>query len=96
MCLALAYVCTELARVRRARTVVALAGVALVLSFTFYYPLLTKVPISRAAWLRRIWVFDQCERPGAATVATISDGTAIGSTAEPEGRDVEPEGWCWI
>jgi dolichyl-phosphate-mannose-protein mannosyltransferase len=99
MCLALALVVERLAARRRVGAALALAALALVASFTFYYPLLSKVPLPREAWLRRIWVFDQCDRPAApdpTRAATSGSPGGTGAASPAAAADVEPEGWCWI
>jgi dolichyl-phosphate-mannose--protein O-mannosyl transferase len=96
MCLALAYAVVHLGWLRRAKPAVALAGAAVVASFLFYYPVLAKVPLERDEWLRRIWVFDDCDRPAAPARPEPSRDGLESADSPPEPEHVEPEGWCWI
>lgn len=83
MCLALAYVLVKLVRMVTGRIVVALFAAACVLSFAFYYPLLAAVPLPPQEWQRRIWVFDNCDRP-------------VPEEGSSASEDIPPPGWCWI
>ncbi len=83
MCLGLAYVVTRLTRSVMGRTAIIVFGTASILTFAFYYPLLAAKPLPFKQWDRRIWVFDNCDRPA-------SDA---GSDAA---EDAPPQGWCWI
>jgi dolichyl-phosphate-mannose-protein mannosyltransferase len=97
MCLALGYVASDLERAPAARPAIGLFCAAALLLFAFYFPLLTKRPLPREAWLDRIWMFDNCEKPpGAEAPATDEAGRAIQSTATDGGVSLPPAGWCWI
>jgi dolichyl-phosphate-mannose-protein mannosyltransferase len=96
MCLALGYVVSRLEPLPAARPAVALFCAAAAALFVFYFPLLTKRPLPREAWLDRIWVFDNCERPsGAAGRSAVGAGSAIESSETGE-EPRPPTGWCWI
>jgi dolichyl-phosphate-mannose-protein mannosyltransferase len=101
ICLAIGYVASVLGRVWEARTAVALFCVTAIGFFAFYYPLLTKTAISREQWDRRIWFFDNCDKPQGKLVKTTVDVTEGGSvvrsgTKEDSNKDRPPPGWCWI
>ncbi|MBA3348944.1 MAG: phospholipid carrier-dependent glycosyltransferase [Actinobacteria bacterium] len=83
MFLGLAYVMAQLARSIVGRGAVALFAAGCVLSFAFYYPLLAAKPLPIEQWTRRIWIFDNCDKPA----------PKEGSKAT-ENRP--PPGWCWI
>jgi dolichyl-phosphate-mannose-protein mannosyltransferase len=68
------------------RVLVGVAGSAILVAFLIYWPLLVAAPLAPEDW-RRLMLFTDCDRPGAATV-TLPD--AITSSGLP------PEGWCWI
>ncbi|MDQ3659650.1 MAG: phospholipid carrier-dependent glycosyltransferase [Actinomycetota bacterium] len=83
MCLGLSYVLTDLVRSVAGRAAVTLFGTACVLTFVFYYPLLAARPLPYEQWHRRIWVFDNCDKP-----APKESSDAV--------EDQPPQGWCWI
>ena len=83
MCLGLAYVMTDLFRSIAGRAAVTLFGTACVLTFAFYYPLLAARPLPFEQWDRRIWVFDNCDKPAP------KEGTGAVDNQPPQG-------WCWI
>ena len=70
----------------RGRVAVGLAGVAVLASFAFFYPILTAQAMTPDEWRTRIW-FTDCSRPGAPTLTVPDDEI---STGPP------PSGWCWI
>jgi hypothetical protein len=80
---------------------VALFCVTATAFFAFYYPLLTKQALSREQWDRRIWFFDNCDKPEGKLVTTTVNATQRGSilrteTTEDSNKDKPPAGWCWI
>jgi dolichyl-phosphate-mannose--protein O-mannosyl transferase len=91
LCLALAWVATQVARSLAGRAALALFSTAGVLLFAFYYPVLAAVPLSPPSWDRRI-LFHDC-RGGSAQVAVggrsrlVPDLTRGGNP---------PAGWCWV
>jgi len=94
MCLALGYVASDLEPIRVARPAIGLFCAGALALFVFYYPVLAKRPVPRAAWLDRVWVFDNCERPSARQRTVV--GRAI-EASETDGEDDRPpQGWCWI
>jgi dolichyl-phosphate-mannose-protein mannosyltransferase len=100
MCLALGYVASGIGESWEARTATALFGVTAVGLFAFYYPLLADVPLPREQWDKRIWVFDQCDRPKPARsilTETVGGRTRTRTTLRTEeNADRPPVGWCWI
>jgi dolichyl-phosphate-mannose--protein O-mannosyl transferase len=68
------------------RVAVALAGLVLLGSFAFFFPVLTALRMDPDDWRARIW-FTDCERPGAPTLELPDDVIFDG---------VPPSGWCWI
>jgi dolichyl-phosphate-mannose-protein mannosyltransferase len=102
MCLALGYVASRLGRSWEARAAISLFSAAALWFFIFYYPLLTKISIPYEDWDKRIWIFDNCDKPPGdpiTSVLTQTVGTATTTqstiTTEPN-PDVPPDGWCWI
>ena len=102
MCLALGYVASRLGRSWEATAAVALFSAAAIWFFVFYYPLLTKIPLPRTTWEKRIWVFDDCDKPSADPTTSLVTETkprrTIVRTTFTTGtdEDVPPDGWCWI
>jgi dolichyl-phosphate-mannose-protein mannosyltransferase len=101
ICLAIGYVASVLGSVWEARTAVAVFCVTAIGFFAFYYPLLTKQALSREQWDRRIWFFDNCDKPKGKQVRTTVDVTESGTvmrteTTEDSNKDNPPPGWCWI
>jgi dolichyl-phosphate-mannose-protein mannosyltransferase len=99
MCMALGYVASRIGESWEARTATAIFGFGAVGLFAFYYPLLANVPVPQRDWDKRIWVFDQCDRPEPEKTSVATE-TAAGQTRTrvrtEEGSDLPPEGWCWI
>ena len=61
ICLALAHAVFQVFRGRRRAYVLGALAVSVVVSFAYFYPVLTAVPLSRPAWERRI-LFRDCSR----------------------------------
>jgi dolichyl-phosphate-mannose-protein mannosyltransferase len=70
----------------RGRVAILAAGVAVAVSFLFFFPVLTAQPLSPHDWSARIW-FTDCARPGAPTLELPNDVIDKGPP---------PNGWCWI
>jgi dolichyl-phosphate-mannose-protein mannosyltransferase len=70
----------------RGRVAMGVAGAALAVSFAFFFPLLTALPMSPDDWRARIW-FTDCTRPDAPTLELPNDVIDKGPP---------PRGWCWI
>jgi dolichyl-phosphate-mannose-protein mannosyltransferase len=70
----------------RGRVALGLAGAALVVSFAFFFPILTALPMSPDDWRARIW-FTDCARPDAPPLELPNDVIDKGPP---------PRGWCWI
>ena len=68
------------------RLVTVVAGVAVLASFVFFFPVLTAMPLSPQDWRARIW-FTDCARPAAPTLELPNDVIDKGPP---------PTGWCWI
>ena len=101
MCLALAYVATQIGRSWEAKAAIGLFCVGSVAFFVFYYPVVANVQISKDAWERRIWVFNKCDKPSPTpekTTITITTGktpqTSVSETSS--NASLPPTGWCWI
>jgi dolichyl-phosphate-mannose--protein O-mannosyl transferase len=101
MCIALAWAALELGDSWEARAARALFGLAAVALFAFYYPLTAFTPLPQPSWQKRIWVFDNCDKPpgtpSKTTVTTTVDGTETTSVTETtDNSSLPPTGWCWI
>ena len=102
MCLALGYIASKLGRSWEAIATVALFSGAAVWFFVFYYPLLAKVPLPQPQWDKRIWIFDDCDKPPVdpttslvtETTGTVTSTRTTFTTGSNE--DLPPKGWCWI
>lgn len=68
------------------RIATGVTAAAIAISFVFFYPILTAVPLSQDEWRARIWFID-CTRPDAATLTLPDDEI---------NRGPPPSGWCWI
>ena len=104
ICMALGYVATRIGESWEARTAAVVFSLFAVGFFIFYYPLLTKGPLTRDDWDRRLLFFGdnkQCEKPeGTPTTETVTETTGgTVSTSESVSNtndDLPPKGWCWI
>jgi dolichyl-phosphate-mannose--protein O-mannosyl transferase len=101
MCLAIAWAFTQLGESWEARASVALYLAGAAGLFVFYYPLLTKGSIPEPSWRKRIWVFDDCDKPAGVatktTVTTTKNGREVVETKDTmKNDDLPPNGWCWI
>lgn len=102
MCLAVGYVASRLGRSWEAKATIVLFTAAALWFFVFYYPLLAKVPIPKQQWDKRIWVFDDCDKPSSDPTSSVVTETKASRTitrttfSTGSSDDVPPEGWCWI
>ena len=101
MMLALAYVAIRIGRSWEARAATALFSVVAVGFFGFYYPLLTKRPLSPDDWDKRLLFFQDCGKPeGKQVTKTITknvSGKEVPTTSVSNSNEDEPPpGWCWI
>ncbi|MGH2755678.1 MAG: phospholipid carrier-dependent glycosyltransferase [Actinomycetota bacterium] len=101
MCLAIAWAFTKLGQTWEAKASVALYLAGAIGLFVFYYPLLTKGSLPEPSWRKRIWVFDNCDKPqGIATKTTVTttrNGREIIETQDTTSDEsLPPKGWCWI
>ena len=102
MCLAIGYVVTKIGRSWEATAAIALFSLATFALFLFYYPVLVGRPIPQAKWDKRIWVFDNCDKPTGATITATSTETVGRKVTTRETTSLEdtsglpPTGWCWI
>lgn len=102
MCLALGYVASRLGRSWEAKAAIALFSAAAIWFFIFYYPLLTKVPLPQPQWDKRIWIFDDCDKPATDPTTSLITETTGGKTSvrttftTGTNEDLPPDGWCWI
>jgi dolichyl-phosphate-mannose--protein O-mannosyl transferase len=101
MCMAIAYVATQIGRTWEAKAAIALFAAGAVGFFAFYYPVVANVQISKKSWDRRIWVFNDCDKPaGTPTKSTITQAvgnkTKTSVTKTTSDAELPPKGWCWI
>ena len=101
MCLGIAWAFTKLGNTWEAKASVALYLAGAIGLFVFYYPLLTKGSIPEPSWRKRIWIFDNCDKPeGVATKTTVTSTTNGREVVETKDTmkndDLPPNGWCWI
>lgn len=102
MCLALAYVATEIGRSWEAKAAVALFTAGALGFFGFYYPVTANVHIAKKSWDRRIWIFDNCDKPEPTpTKSTFTEtlrGGRVKTSVQETSSDASlpPKGWCWI
>lgn len=102
MCLAIGYVASRLGRSWEAKAAVGLFSAAAIWFFVFYYPLLTKVPLPQPQWDKRIWIFDDCDKPpGDPTTSLVTETTGNKTNTRTTfttgtNDDLPPTGWCWI
>ena len=101
MCLAIAWAFTKLGETWEAKASIALYLAGAIGLFVFYYPLLTKGTIPEPSWRKRIWVFDDCDKPAGrpvqTTVTTTRNGRERVETQDTmKNDDLPPKGWCWI
>ena len=102
MCLALGYVASRLGRSWEAKAALGLFSAAAIWFFIFYYPLLTKVPLPQPEWDKRIWIFDNCDKPpGDPTTSLVTETMGRSTTTRTTfttgtNEDLPPTGWCWI
>lgn len=102
LCLALAYVTTRIGRSWEAIGAIGLFAATTLGLFVFYHPLLVGKPIPQPQWDKRIWVFDNCDKPvGGPVMSTVTEtvgGQAttrvVETTSDTSGQP--PTGWCWI
>jgi len=86
MCAAVGLLVARVWPSRTGRLLTGAAGVAVLISFLFFIPVLTALPLSPDAWRTRIW-FTDCARPNAPTLELPNDVIDKGPP---------PRGWCWI
>lgn len=102
MCLALGYVASRLGSSWEAKAALGLFSAAAIWFFVFYYPLLTKVPLPQPQWDKRIWIFDNCDKPSgdpttSLVTETVGRKTRTRTTfTTGTSEDLPPNGWCWI
>ena len=101
LCLALAYVAVRIGRSWEARAAIAVFSLVALGFFVFYYPLLTKGPITQPEWERRLLFFDDCEKPPGKEVTTkitetVDGTTTVSPSVSNTNEDIPPTGWCWI
>jgi hypothetical protein len=102
MCLALAYCATRIGTSWEARAAMALFIAMTIGLFAFFYPVLTKRPVTPEQWNARIW-FDEedCRFRPTTTPVTSTEtgqgGRVIIRTTNSTAQDGSPpKGWCWI
>jgi dolichyl-phosphate-mannose--protein O-mannosyl transferase len=102
MCLALAYCGTRIGSSWEARAAIAVFVAMTIGLFVYFYPVMTKRPLSPDQWKARIW-FDEedCRfRPTTTAVTTTETGPGgrviIRTSDSTTGEGRPPNGWCWI
>ncbi|MFN2525734.1 MAG: phospholipid carrier-dependent glycosyltransferase [Actinomycetota bacterium] len=104
LCLALAYVATRLPFRESPELALGTLTVFSALafsSFVWYYPLVANGSVPQPDWDRRIWFFDDCDKPpGVLSTQTLTEtsGTVVSTrtTATTSDASLPPKGWCWI
>ena len=102
MCLALAAVGSSIGRSWEAKAAIGIFLAAALGFFVFYYPLLAKVPLPQEGWDKRIWVFDNCDKPpGEPTTSLVTETKGKKTSTRTtfttgSNSDLPPKGWCWI
>jgi dolichyl-phosphate-mannose--protein O-mannosyl transferase len=101
LCLALGYVATQIGWSWEAKAAIGLFAAASIGFFAFYYPVVADVSIPKKSWDRRIWIFDNCDKPtGKLTTTTVTETTGkktrIHLSTQESDADIPPIGWCWI
>jgi dolichyl-phosphate-mannose--protein O-mannosyl transferase len=101
MCLALANVAASIGRSWEAKATIAVFAAGAIGMFAFLYPLLVKNDIPEPSWRKRIWIFDNCDKPPGPVVtstATITNGDQLSTTVSEtnDNSSIPPNGWCWI
>ncbi len=101
MLLALAYVAIRIGRSWEARAAIALFTTVAIGFFAFYYPLLTKRPLSPEDWDRRLLFFQDCDKPAGRQVTktitkTVSGKPVPTTSVSDSSEDEPPPGWCWV
>lgn len=101
MCLALGNVAMNIGRSWEAKAATAVFAAGSIGMFVFLYPLLVKNSIPEPSWRKRIWIFDNCDKPpGPITTSTvtITNGDQISTTTSEtnDNSSIPPNGWCWI
>lgn len=101
LCLALGYVAVRIGKSWEARAAIGVFSVVALGFFIFYYPLLTKSPLTQPDWEKRLLFFDDCEKPPGKEVTTTVTETVNGTTTTSPSvsntnDDIPPPGWCWI
>jgi dolichyl-phosphate-mannose--protein O-mannosyl transferase len=102
MCLALAYCATKIGGSWEARVAIGLFAATTIGLFVYFYPVMTKRPLSPEQWKGRIW-FDEedCRfRPAPEPVTSTETGPGgrviIRTSDETTQGGEPPPGWCWI
>ena len=101
MCLAIGNVAESIGRSWEAKAATAVFAAGAIGMFAFLYPLLVKNDIPEPSWRKRIWIFDNCDKPPGPIVTstvTITNGDQISTTTSEtnDNSSIPPNGWCWI
>jgi dolichyl-phosphate-mannose-protein mannosyltransferase len=94
MCLGLGYVATRVGHSVRGRVFLAVFGLAAIVLFAFYYPVLADRPLPPQAWKSRI-LYRDCGHPITAPVARPETMNTPGSK-QVGPTTPAPMGWCWL
>jgi dolichyl-phosphate-mannose-protein mannosyltransferase len=100
MYLAIGSVATTIGNWWPGRVAVALFAMVVIVSFAYFYPVLTKQALPRKQWAARMW-FESCDRTPAKTTTSTTLQTKVRATLTRTSvstleESPPPEGWCWI
>ena len=100
MYLAIGSVAAILGRTWEAKAAVAIVAVLAAGSFSFFYPVMAKVPLTAEQWSDRMW-YQSCDRaPPRTTTSTTLEARRRATITRTNITTLEesppPTGWCWI
>jgi dolichyl-phosphate-mannose--protein O-mannosyl transferase len=101
MVLALVYWMQRISETWEGKAATSLFTAGAIALFFFYLPLLTKKTLPQPIWQKRIWIFDNCDKPPGPTVTSTITVTENGEKRETtsttqDNSSLPPTGWCWI
>jgi dolichyl-phosphate-mannose--protein O-mannosyl transferase len=100
MYLAIGAVAAMVGKSWEAKAAVAVVAALAAGSFSFFYPVMAKVPLTSEQWSDRMW-YQSCDRapPRTTTSTTLETrrrATITRSTTTTLDESPPPTGWCWI
>ena len=100
MYLAIGAVAATLGSTWEAKAAVAVVAALAAGSFSFFYPVMAKVPLTADQWSDRMW-YQSCDRapPRTSTSTTLKTrrrATITRTTTSTLEESPPPTGWCWI